>query len=257
MISGEWRPFAEALAILNHKGHADQRTHGRKGGKAEGQDLIGAGAADLANGVVAARAGFEGRSRDTALSAIAQRQGFDGPPQVVSRAEMDQLIASGRPELLRGVQAPKDGSKTAEQIQEEMRSGDAQFGTGVFGNGYYFAPPGGQGFASAERFGSGPDGAMARATLRPDAKVVGYAQVRAEHEAYFATLGHKPTRASLLHKNPTPRSNEDAVFADLGRFAAAKGYDAIEMGDTEATGYISPQMLVVNRTALIVEEAAP
>jgi hypothetical protein len=233
------------------------------GGRAEGTDLIKAGAAKLADDVVAERAGFEGRSRDPALSAIAHRQGFDGPPEVVTRTEMDRLIKSGRPELLRGVQAPEDGSKTAAQIQEDMRSGDAHFGRGIYGNGYYFAPPGGSGFSGAEGFGAGPNGAMARATLRPGAKVVKYRQLEKERAEHFAGLGHDPHREGGLEPNPdgsgyrraVPRSNEDLVLSDLGRYAAARGYDAVQMDDSKAGGYIPPQWLVVNRTALIVEEA--
>ncbi len=222
-----------------------------------GRDLLAAGDAELADGVVAARGSFTGRSRDPALSAIAQRQGFDGPPTVVSRAEMDGLIRSGRPHMLRGVQAeldsdgnPVPGGKTAQQIHEDLRSGDAHFGRGVYGNGYYFAPPKGRGFAGAERFGAGPHGAMVRATLRADAKVVKYGQLRQEHAAYFKSLGHEPATSW-----ETPRSHQDLVFGDLGRFAAARGYDAVEMSGSKAGGYAPPQWLVLNRTALIVEEA--
>jgi hypothetical protein len=248
-----------AYTVLAHPGH-DQKSHGRKGGggRVEGKDLMRGGASAMAERVASARERY-GSSRDPALSAIAAEQGFDGPPQVVSRQEMDRLVR-GSPEIIRGVHSTDD--KTAAEIHEEMRSGDAQFGRGVYGNGYYFAPPGGSGFAGAENFGDGTPGAIARATLSKDAKVVGYRQIHQEHDAYFASLGHEPYRPGGFEESPTggwrestPKSTEDLVFSDLGRFAAARGYDAIKMDDSKKGGYISPQYLVVNRTALIVEEA--
>ena len=233
------------------------------GGPGSGRDLMGSDAGvDLAERIVAVRAAHAG-SRDDALSAIAAEQGFDARPRVVDRAEMDRLVRSGSPEMLRGVQPNPEQGKSAEQIHEELRSGDAQFGRGVYGNGYYFAPPGGSGFAGAENFGEG-EGAMLRATLDPGAKVVGYRKLREEHDAYFAALGHEPHVPGGLERDrdsggfrpSQPKSSRDLVFGDLGRFAAARGYDAVEMNDSKSGGYISPQWLVLNRGALIVESAS-
>lgn len=194
------------------------------------------------------------------MSVIAERQGFDAHPEVVSREEMDRLVKRGGPVMLRGVHGTEDGAKTAAEIHEDMRSGPAQFGHGVYGNGYYFAPPGGQGFAGAEGFADGTPGSLARATLRPGAKVVKYRELRREHDEYFESQGFEAHVAGGLERLPTggygpsaPRNLQDAAFSDLGRFAAAKGYDVVAMDDSKAGGYIPKQWLVLNRSALVVE----
>lgn len=50
MIGGQWRPIAEARMLLNHPGHRDQKSHGRKGGGATGQAALDAAPAQFTMG---------------------------------------------------------------------------------------------------------------------------------------------------------------------------------------------------------------
>src|SRR6185369_1929930 len=88
--------------------------------RSAGKDLLGSNPSALANRVVGRRASQ--RAADHDLAAIGHEQGFDGKPKVVSRAEMDHLVAAGNREVFRGVQGGP-GGKNAAEIHAEMRSG--------------------------------------------------------------------------------------------------------------------------------------
>jgi hypothetical protein len=64
---------------------------------------------------------------DRDLAAIAARQGFDGPPRVVSSEELDRAIANGATEMYRGNQfsynARDKTSVEAADLSEQFRSG--------------------------------------------------------------------------------------------------------------------------------------
>lgn len=244
------------VLVAHMPGKHNQKTHGHGGtaGPGGGVDIVGGSSdqgAGFADEVFAARGQYVGMSGDPALSAIANRQGFDGPPEVVSAREMDGMIRGGRPEMLRGMSA--QSGKTAAQIHEEMRSGPLYHGSGVYGNGVYFAPRAkgiGQGGASdPHAFSDGSPGSVMRATLHPRARVVDGAKIEAEHAAYFRSLGFERAVGPFQ----TPRNNQDVVFGDVGRFAASRGYDAIHYSDSKKGGYVPEQWVVLNRSALIIE----
>jgi len=48
------------------------------------------------------------KNEDLALGTIARRQGFTGKPQIMSRAEMDDLIGDGYTEIFRGMKGSTD-----------------------------------------------------------------------------------------------------------------------------------------------------
>ena len=213
------------------------------GGIAVGADLVGS---DVGGSAVTAAKERERypASRDEALSAIAHEQGFDRPPTVVSHEQMDQMIQNGRPELYRGVRG--NGDLSAAEIHEEMRSGDAQYGRGIYGNGYYFGTSTSGDTANAQQFSDGTQGSVARATLDPDATVVDGASVFAEHNEFMRDLDTGAVDYG------DARSAVVATYSDVGRYAAARGYDVMYFGPA---GSPLEQYVVLNRTALIVEEA--
>jgi hypothetical protein len=251
-----------------YKRDKDGKFSSTGGGPGSGQDLIGDGdGAQLAEHVDARakETAYPSRNGSTAgpngdeqLSAIAEQQNFGGKPTVVSRAEMDQLVAEGHTELFRGTRggfgvreggdpsnADDDIEVTPAQIHERMRSGPPFYGNGQFGNGVYAGP-------SQERsstYSNNEPGSVARLTLHKDAKVLrlpnGFesSDFVAEHRAFVATL--------------EPGSAPRRVYSDPGRYAAARGYDAISLEYPDPgpgrTNY--SEVIVLNRTAMIVQEA--
>ena len=121
------------------------------------------------------------------VSDLRKVRGFDDLPQLVSDAELDEVLESGGLELLRG--------DADIQFLEELQSGDFHTGTGHYGDGTYFFSNAGE--TSVERglrtlgdgrgldnamdmaeaytrgySGEGDIGGVVRAALRPDAKTV-------------------------------------------------------------------------------------
>jgi hypothetical protein len=243
--------------IHNHPGHASQKSHGRKGGGeyVEGKDISKSADYDALSSKLNTTKG------DAALGDIQREQGFDGKPQVVSRQEFDAAVAAGEVrETFRGI----NGEQAAEYA-EGFRSGDLHPGTGYYGNGTYVATDRGL----AEGYGAG--GVVMRVGLRSDARVIEYSdavsQMKRELKggnARIDALDKEMYREVLKVDDDT--SARMAVYDrykglkqaaagpahlvqdDPGRYAALRGYDAINVvGDG--------QLVILNRTALIVEEA--
>lgn len=252
------RTRARLTTLLNHPGH-DQKSHGRKGSGrvVEGRDLLAnRNPGDLAREVVAASADYrtpwgEGDGRmvaDPGLSAIAAEQGFDGPPRVVSREEMDQLVAGGSTEIFRGMDSLGAGTDSEravspEQMAEQLRSGDAYFGRGFAGNGYYFGT-GEMGRTDAELHAQ-DGGSFVRATLDRSARIASADEVSDRWRSFVAEHDISTRGSSAWDAERPPM---DAVFGDKGRFAAATGIDAFWVTEGH-------ELVVLNRTKLIVEEA--
>jgi HK97 family phage portal protein len=238
-----------AEQVRNHPGHSDQSVHGRPKrsgqtgtGPIRGTDMLDgrsaeavAGRIDRAASKQQREAGLKGTELggprgDSRLSAIQREQGFDGKPAVVSRQEMDRLVADGHQECFRGFGGLGDGSKTEAQVVQEFTSGPLFTGYGTFGNGAYVAPGTG-GRAVAERYSDSET--PTRMALHKDAKVASYRAIVDEMEARGLT---------------SRRGVQGRALADPGRYAAARGYDAIRVEANDS-------ICVLNRTALFVEEA--
>jgi 8-oxo-dGTP pyrophosphatase MutT (NUDIX family) len=197
-----------------------------------------------------ARAQYDGKTADGRLAAIGAMQGFDDTPTVVSKSEMDRLLATGDYiEVWRGV-AGTYGGKSAEAINEEMRSGPAYYGKGVFGNGYYLA---GQ-KSVAVRYSDRTKNSLLR-ILIPKAAVIETHEKMAKEASAIA----KPTSAAKGSKF------ESGTLYDQGRYAAAKGVDGIRI-DPVSYGQRSMSSHHVskkgqeaynwlNRSVLIIQEA--
>lgn len=216
------------------------------GGPGSGEDLLAAGrgeevaqaALDAAGGEVTGRRLYNGGQApgigphgDEALHAIVAQQGFDGPATVVSRKELSRGVRDGDAEMFRGVQGGKraDG-KTAEEIHEQTRSGEDYQGLGAFGNGTYFS--GSESMAATY-------GTTARFALAREARTADYDTLRTEQESYLKTV----SRDSAAYR----------VFSDPGRYAAARGYDAIHVRREGQPKGGENEYVVLNRTALIAE----
>lgn len=236
-------------------GKHDQSTHGHgKGNYSPGKDLLAGGNAESVAKDIDAEASQHitgtqtstfgaqthiGPHGDEQLAAIAKRQGFDAKPDVVSKQDMDQLVTSGKhTEVFRGVQ--DGGGKSAKAIQEQYRSGDYHAGLGVKGNGTYTTRSREQALDLAD----GKKQGLLRLGLRPQAKVVDYRDLQAEHKAFYDRLPQG--------------SAAKRVFSDPGVYAAARGYDAIRVVHVSKSGRLldTPDYFVVlNRSSVIAEAA--
>jgi hypothetical protein len=207
------------------------------------------------------------RNRDDALADIITRQGFDARPVVVSRADFDDAVSRGEVrETWRGLKTP---ART-----ETYRTGDFYAGNGINGNGSYVAMR----KADAQIYGP----VLLRIGLRRDARVISADDLDAEMDRYFAGLDDSGqslalrnleqkliadlaraktsrTRANIRRKfrSDVSRLDRDRLWAvqrDPGRFAALRGYDAIEI-PKERSPDKHAEIIILNRGATIVEEA--
>lgn len=192
---------------------------------------------------------------DPLLGRILAAQGFDGPPEVVTREEMDRRIAAGWPEMWRGVgdvdihRSDETGSRTirvsAAENAEQFRTGPLYPGSGVFGNGTYASvnPETALGYSAGTPLGADyhTTPGLLRIALRPDARVIDFDELLEMHP--HLAVGY--------------RDEDKGALDDVGRFAAALGYDAIAAQPRNAN-YRDGRIMyyvILNRTAVIVQEA--
>lgn len=179
--------------------------------------------------------GDEAAPPDGALQAIVELQGFDGLPTVVDEALLPidrwddrgfkTSEGGGAIELWRGLSEDINGS--GDQYAEAFRSGAFRTGQGVHGNGVYLTTD--RNLAAAYTYDSqgltnpSPRGLLHMA-LRPDARVV------VQDATFMADW-----KAAAAN---TP------LYVDAGRYAAARGFDAMLAPDGN--------YVLLNRTAVVV-----
>jgi hypothetical protein len=234
---GGLRPLPELPAELRHPGHPNQKVHagGKRGLYAGGGDLLADGDPEaLATQIDRAAAKTGGRNGDGHLFALADRQGFTGKPQLVTKKEMDGLVRDGATELHRGASGAGPSGKSAAAVHNQFRGGDYFAGHGHFGNGTYAGPDRQR---SVDFYSDGTPGSMLRLAVRKDAKVATFSKVFDEQEAWLA----KQPKGSRRH----------AVFSDVGRYATARGIDVIHI----PRGGFNDEYLILNRTAVAAQKA--
>lgn len=217
-----------------------------------GKDLLSDKTAidKLRQDVKNARSQYDGKTADGRLAAIGAMQGFDDTPTVATKAEMDRLLASGDYiEVWRGVRGTY--GKDAAKINEEMRSGPAYYGKGVFGNGYYLAGK----KKVADDYSDGSKNSVIR-ILIPKAAVI------ATHEK----MAKEASAIASPHSKAKSNRYEDGTLYDQGRYAAARGVDGIRidpigyhgqrgMSSTHVSWKGQEAYNWLNRSVLIVQEA--
>jgi len=190
----------------------------------------------------------KGAGEDQVLHEICKRQGFDAKPQVVSEDELQSRIKNGDTELWRGV--------TDESYAEQFRTGDYFAGRGIVGNGTYTSTEKDEAVDYTGRAGS-VDKQMLHLALRKDAKVIKLDDViqsaSAEDRMSRARKMVAARRAGDKNEGTYQEDMKDLVL-DPGRWAALRGYDAIETG--QGTGrYAADNFIILNRGALSVAAA--
>jgi len=211
--------------------------------------------------------------RDVWGDAIWQQQGFDAKPKVVSSEELDKEIEDGAQPLYRGIRDVTPKGKTAKELAEQYRNGDAYGSVGVYGSGTYTTSD----RAVAEGYGG--KGELVRMALRKDARVISYndllklrskygfskvaQKLQDEQTAELAKVDPNDTEAigRILAKYSGLRSRQgirSRVMADEGRFASLLGYDAVYVpgGRTKPKhgggNMENDEWLILNRGATIV-----
>ncbi|MET8878550.1 hypothetical protein, partial [Nocardia sp. NPDC004604] len=190
---------------------------------------------------------------DGILGGIYRHQGFDGLPTMVGPGGIDALLAAGGRELFRGVTEPR--------YVAQFRTGSYFPGRSAYGissgNGTYVTTSSKVALHYAEER---PDGVV-RMALRPDARVRDIANIHDEHVLVTSVLKNEIAKLTRIER-PTYQviaridalRNQLVVLGDLGRFAAAKGYDAYRTYGGY-WGEDDEYWVILNRTALVVEDA--
>jgi hypothetical protein len=203
---------------------------------------------------------YDGKTADGRLAAIGAQQGYDATPTVLSKSEIDRLLATGDYiEAWRGVNGGGgwsargrggSGGKTAAEINEEMRSGPAYYGKGIFGNGYYLATN----KRVAEPYSDHTKGSLVRILIPKSAVMEKYDKVEREAQA----------NSSRTSKAKGSSGYETSTFWDPGRWGAAKGIDGIEInphhrahgggGASHVAASGKPAFNWLNRSVLIIQK---
>jgi hypothetical protein len=187
---------------------------------------------------------------DPAMAAVSNTLGTAGRPRLVSKAEMDRLIAAGSPELWRG--------ESHAAYAEQTKTGEVRYGLGGMGNGIYAAATWHDNNARARASGyAGSPDALMRMTLDPAAKVLdvddGYEKKGAEENGWFKRkMDAAPDRndADAYGRYADEAADQHRLlFSDLGRWAQMRGYDALNEGGRT--------YIILNRSALIVQREQP
>jgi len=191
------------------------------------------------------------RGGDLLGEKIAEAQGFDQLPEVVSREEFEQRRGKDIGLVLyRGVNTtgraePGMGGefkgKPASEVHDEFREGRYHMGIGSFGNGTYMT----RNSQHAKGYSDLTEGAVARYGLSKDAKIVELPDLIDEHNKYMEGL----PETSRLRR----------VFGDdIGRYAMSRGYDAIHVPRGSQAIGVGPegakdQYVILNRGKVIAE----
>ncbi len=184
---------------------------------------------------------------DSVLHVIQDLRGFNDKPTVVSKADMDGLIASGTHiDLLRGISGGY--SHKASDLAEAFKTGDHYPGYGCFGNGTYFdgSSSGNVAYAGGQYRGE----VTVRAALPKSARII------EQSELEKACSPHQGPKGYADGKHGSGRGWQ-------GCQAALAGYDAIHVDGKSRYQYSygnssqSPTggyYVVLNRSILTVQK---
>lgn len=184
---------------------------------------------------------------DLTLAEIYRVQGFDGLPTLVTRSEMDALVANGEvsKRVYRGVNPAPDGKSSV----DAYRTGKYHPGTGIYGNGTYTATN----RETALNYGSNTEANILNMGISKQAKIITHDQLIGEFREFQSQTDDRFWELGNKWKERTKEETHEFRLLeylrnDVGQFAAFRGYD----------GYTVPQgsheyIVILNRTITYVE----
>lgn len=167
--------------------------------------------------------------------------GLNDEPQVVSDAQLQQMIKAGATPIYRSVDdttLPGSVVMTGGDMLDQLRHGDLTYlGDGRLGDGLYF---------SDSRSGSKMYGhTTIQGILSPNAKVISKQQLSNEYDQYIKT--HPQTRKALGF---SAQRGSKGWRNSLSQFALIRGYNVISEKQWGNETYYN----VIDRSALIVSD---
>jgi hypothetical protein len=172
---------------------------------------------------------------DRILHELYKTMGYDDLPMVADE-DVFQKLAEGQTIWMRGLRdklaSANSPRVSAAELLDALRSGRYYAGYGVFGNGTYTTNVAG----TAVQYGGGEIGNVVRILLSPAARVIEQKQLFDLYSDFIDTQ---------------PSDNAKRIASDLGRFAAALGYDAIRV-DGAGLGANEDYLVILNRGATVI-----
>jgi hypothetical protein len=163
------------------------------------------------------------------LKAVIQEQGFDGPPHLVTRRELDRYVTTGEAELFRGVSDAR--------FADALRDGEFFVGRGGEMEGMYTAT-GPYALAVARQYAAVGDGTVVRMSLKRGARVIAWRDLEVLEVVERERL------------TAVPPEIVRTMYNEFGRLAAYLGYDAVRIVEYPDADYY----VVLNRTAIRVQK---
>ena len=180
---------------------------------------------------------------DNVLQEIQEKQGFNGLPQLITEAEGELLKEQGWKPLFRGIGVDDYGKGDPQKYIREFKLGKHRSGLGMHGNGTYAADT----FDQAVQYARFEQDGVIRMYLNPDARVISATDLDI---LIKKELGIVDVELPWWADKPKPKrlSKAEKILSDPGRFAASRGYDAIEVDiGNGKTNYV-----ILNRTKVTV-----
>jgi Inorganic Pyrophosphatase/Protein of unknown function (DUF3626) len=212
---------------------------------------------------------------DRHLKYLFKEAGYDGKPQVVTKAAVDQALASGATAMVRGVSQGRPRGKFTKQF----RTGNYFTGNGIYGNGTYVGhagsvtkgtfKPGGTTLRNTRAATSvisanyiSPSTDNMRMALPKDANVITQSEMAKQIKKLKTAIDQwekaelkKPggTNAKAKAKRMRELLFGDEGTGSSGRFGVIMGYDAIALDKS-----YSPKtfMNLLNRSKVLVQDTS-
>lgn len=197
-----------------------------------------------------------GSRGDSVMSAIARANGFDGKPDVMSKAQFAAYAKANKlQQLVRGF-----GEGTSTANKDAFKSGD-YFTAGtngrMWGAGTYTAEASKAGVGTAKVYAQG--GQIMRMAIKPNARIIDDSTLTSQHRQWVAQERANLAGSNVSSTEYTRRSTFiDMVDHDKGYFGSMMGYDGLRTGkNTYSSRIRGPKhenFIIWNRTALIVQD---
>jgi hypothetical protein len=217
---------------------------GASGGYTEGKDITSELAEEYGADTRTMRAQelyleHMGANYDPVLKDIAQKQGFDGPAELVDQEAFDKIVAEGGTVTHRGIgayyESPSPSAKYIEgesAITQQYAEGEYFAGAGGYGSGTYTT--GDVEIAKHYATEGGENGGVVTMVVKPGAKIATPEQWQA------ARTAAREKKGGFMGAD-----NE-------GRILAAQGYDGFRIAAKNVDHFSNEFVVVLNRTAVAV-----